>query len=76
MYWETMALSHFFTKPAPEENRYKDNEDGKLHNPHISGSVFALRVIAKEYTVCCDFVLGIVYNLKLVVGLVQSEILK
>lgn len=71
-----MALSHFFTKPEPQENRYRDHEDGKLHNPSISGSVFALRVAVKEYKVCCDLVLGIGYNLKLSLGLVQNQILK
>lgn len=76
MYWETMALSHFFTKPEPEENRYRDHEDGKLHIPCISGGVFALRAIVKEYKICCDLVLGIGYNLKLGLGLVQSQILK
>lgn len=76
MYWETMALSHFFTKPEPEENRYRDREDGKLHIPRISGGVFALRAIVKEYKICCDLVLGIGYNLKLGLGLVQSQILK
>lgn len=76
MYWETMAPSHFFTKPKPEENRYRDHEDGKLHIPSISGRVFALSVIVKVYKVCCDMGLGIDYSLKLGLGLVQSQILK
>lgn len=71
-YWETMALSHFFTKPEPEENRYRDHEDGKLHIPSISGSAFTMRVIVKEYKVCCDMGLGFGYNLELGLGLVQS----
>lgn len=64
MYWETVALSHFFTKPEPQENMYGDHEDGKLHIPSILGNVFALRVMVKEYKICCDLVLGIGYNLK------------
>lgn len=75
-YWETEVLAHFFTKPEPEENRYRDCEDGKLHIPHISDSVFALGITVKEYDVCCDLVLGIGYNLKLELGLVPSQILK
>lgn len=75
-YWETTVLSHFFTKPEPEENRYRDPEDGELHIPHISGSVFALGVRVKECKVCCDLVLGVGYDLKLGLGLAWSQILK
>ena len=71
-----MVLSHFFTKPEPEQNRYRDREYGKLHIPRISGSVFALGLTVKEYEVYCDLVLGIGYNLKLGLGLVQRQILK
>lgn len=39
-------------------------------------NVLARRVIVKEYKVCCDFVLGIGYNVKLGLELVQSQILK
>lgn len=55
-----MVLSHFFIKP--EENRYRDHECGKLRIPCISGSVFALGVIVKEYKVCCDLLLRISYS--------------
>jgi len=73
-HWETEVLVHFFTKP--EENSNRDGENGKLRIPHLSGSVFALGVIAKEYEVCCDLVFGIGCNLKLGLGLVQSQILQ
>lgn len=59
-YWETMVLSHFFIKP--EENRYRDYECGKLHIPHISGGMFTLGVIVKEYKVCCDLLLRTSYS--------------
>lgn len=66
---ETKVFAHFFTKP--EENRYRDCEDGKFHIPHISGSMFSPGITEKEYEVCGDLVLGIGYNLKLGVDLMQ-----